>query len=231
MFEYIERMCSNSAQRYDLEPIQWTRCGTAFVVRDSLRLCETWLPRFFGSAKYPSFTRRLYRYGFCKMFPGKYGFDNELHLTVFAHEHFLRDQKTVLWRIQSTAKRSDNQLQRSTTSPAETLSPTSIPVIASISNSISGRTPAANQSTAAIPPPPLTNRGTHSFGPNNPGMLPTTQAPRYPIHPNASLDNSLVTAWLQHQLSTPLPNPPLTQEEMAALIAVLLLQQQQQNSR
>lgn len=67
MLLHISRECKKSGRNIEEECISWDAGGKAVVVRDQNKLCDTWLPLFFGQAKYSSFTRKLYRWEFRKL--------------------------------------------------------------------------------------------------------------------------------------------------------------------
>lgn len=52
--------------------IHWLPCGTRFTISDKTKFAERVLPRFFGHAKYTSFTRRLKRWSFTRVPSGPF---------------------------------------------------------------------------------------------------------------------------------------------------------------
>jgi hypothetical protein len=70
--------------------IRWSRNGTSFQIIDPMKLCETVLPLYFPGekVKYPSFTRKLNRWGFRQISRGPDG-------GAFFHEWFLRDKPEI----------------------------------------------------------------------------------------------------------------------------------------
>jgi hypothetical protein len=82
------------------ETIYWTKNGTVVVVRDPEDLYSTWLVKFFGSLKYDSFIRKLYRWGFRKSPPTTYDLHSNYH--VFSHPCFCRDQVDQLCKMKSS---------------------------------------------------------------------------------------------------------------------------------
>ena len=44
----------------------WNEQGDRFTIHDSKKFCEEILPKYFKEIKFPSFLRRLYRWGFVK---------------------------------------------------------------------------------------------------------------------------------------------------------------------
>jgi hypothetical protein len=70
--------------------IRWSENGTSFQIIDPTKLCETVLPLYFPGekVKYPSFTRKLNRWGFRQISRGPDG-------GAFYHEWFLRDKPEI----------------------------------------------------------------------------------------------------------------------------------------
>ena len=52
--------------------IHWLPCGTRFAISDKTKFAERVLPRFFGHAKFTSFTRRLKRWSFTRVPSGPF---------------------------------------------------------------------------------------------------------------------------------------------------------------
>lgn len=52
--------------------IHWLPCGTRFTISDKTKFAERVLPRFFGHAKFTSFTRRLKRWSFTRVPSGPF---------------------------------------------------------------------------------------------------------------------------------------------------------------
>ena len=44
----------------------WNEQGDRFTIHDPKKFCEEILPKFFKASKFPSFLRKLYRWGFVK---------------------------------------------------------------------------------------------------------------------------------------------------------------------
>ena len=90
-----------------LPSIGWTKDGTGLVVRDKVQLINTVLPNFFvGQAKFSSFVRKLYRWGFQKSHPGGHIDDSESNATgarvvLFDNINFQRDQLWLLGNMRS----------------------------------------------------------------------------------------------------------------------------------
>ena len=112
MLMHVDRAAAKSNKRLSEFPLSWTDDGKAFVIRDRTQLCNAWLPGFFGQAKFSSFTRKLYRWGFRQIkIKLKASQTSKMH---FGNEHFQRDDKSLLSHMQSvTAIKNKRQLQRS----------------------------------------------------------------------------------------------------------------------
>lgn len=100
MMVYIERTSSNAGRKMEKEAICWTQNGTVVVVRDTNDLYLKWLRRFFGSLKYESFIRKIYRWGFRKSPSISYALPPTCH--VFSNTNFCRDQADRLCEMKST---------------------------------------------------------------------------------------------------------------------------------
>ncbi|GKY96828.1 hypothetical protein MPSEU_000642000 [Mayamaea pseudoterrestris] len=110
MLMHVDRSDAKSSRKARDSPLAWTDDGMAFVIRDQSALCSDWLPVFFQQAKFSSFTRKLYRWGFRQI---KYHdkpkplHSGELY---FGSEHFQRDNKSLLSSMRSlTAIKSKRQ--------------------------------------------------------------------------------------------------------------------------
>lgn len=91
------------------QSISWSNNGKSFVIRDKDALCKAWVPAFFGQAKFSSFTRKLYRWGFRKVNVSIN--DKGEQIVVFSNENFQRDDVSRLSKMQSiTAAKIRNQL-------------------------------------------------------------------------------------------------------------------------
>jgi len=80
--------------------ISWVRDGHAFVIKDRKELVDNLLPLFFREGKFPSFTRKLYRWGFRQICIPKGGNKKDRDL-LFGHEHFQRDNKGLMAEMRS----------------------------------------------------------------------------------------------------------------------------------
>lgn len=52
--------------------IHWLSCGTRFIISDKKKFAKDVLPRFYGPAKFTSFTRRLKRWSFARVPSGPF---------------------------------------------------------------------------------------------------------------------------------------------------------------
>ncbi|KAL3794561.1 hypothetical protein HJC23_008017 [Cyclotella cryptica] len=66
--------------------ITWMPSGKSFCILDKEEFANKWLPKYFGEAKFESFSRRLKRWGFHKMFVA-----GQSQVAYF-HDHFQRDR-------------------------------------------------------------------------------------------------------------------------------------------
>lgn len=118
MLVHVERMNAKLGNRQGEESIGWTLGGTAFVIRDKQSFTSTWLPRFFAQAKFSSFTRKLYRWGFRKINPSVVGSDSA-SIIVFGNEYFQRDNTTLLPHMRSiTAAKMRSEQPTESSAPA-----------------------------------------------------------------------------------------------------------------
>jgi hypothetical protein len=66
--------------------VTWLPAGKSFCILDKEEFTNKWLPKYFGEAKFESFSRRLKRWGFQKMLIAGQS------QVVYFHEHFQRDR-------------------------------------------------------------------------------------------------------------------------------------------
>ena len=111
MLMHVDRSVAKTNKRPSDLPLAWHDDGKAFVIQDRAELCNSWLPVFFGQAKFSSFTRKLYRWGFRQIkydSKPKASRTNDMH---FGHVHFQRDDKSLLSHMQSdTATKRKRQM-------------------------------------------------------------------------------------------------------------------------
>jgi hypothetical protein len=98
MLSHIDREKAKSGKR---DPCAcWSQDGHAFIVRSRNDFVATLLPRFFRDAKFSSFTRKLYRWGFRQICISKV-VDKKDREMIFGHEHFQRDDKALMVHMRS----------------------------------------------------------------------------------------------------------------------------------
>jgi HSF-type DNA-binding len=82
--------------------ISWVHDGRAFIIRNKDELVQTFLPIFFRQSKFPSFTRKLYRWGFRQISISQDHVSGSRRQMIFGHEFFQRDNKSLMSRMRST---------------------------------------------------------------------------------------------------------------------------------
>ncbi len=106
--------------------IGWTLDGQAIAIRDKEELVSRLLPiAFCQKAKFTSFTRKLYRWGFRQLADKEYKIKPKTAATVFWHPSFQRDNKPLVLNMKSTtAERTMNAMKKSNmTADKEAASP------------------------------------------------------------------------------------------------------------
>ena len=100
---HVEKVVSQTGAEASEQSIGWVLEGNAFVIRDKDLFCSQWLPTFFGQAKFSSFTRKLYRWGFRKvnMAPHHDVDGSAANTYFFGNENFQRDNKELLSQMKS----------------------------------------------------------------------------------------------------------------------------------
>ena len=100
---HVERHVAATGADALEQSIGWVLEGHAFVIRDKDRFCVEWVPIFFGQAKFSSFTRKLYRWGFRKvnMAPHQVSESATLDALYFGNEYFQRGKKELLLKMKS----------------------------------------------------------------------------------------------------------------------------------
>jgi HSF-type DNA-binding len=135
MLIHVEKCFAKQGQPLAKAPIAWTAAASGdgscssscFVIRDSAKLVSDWLPQFFRPvAKFSSFTRKLYRWGFhqpettttnvppannapAKGSVGGGGSGNKE--LVFENEYFQRHNTALLSRMKSVTAASTRREQ------------------------------------------------------------------------------------------------------------------------
>lgn len=81
--------------------ISWILDGRAFIIRSKEEFVKHLLPMFFRQAKFPSFTRKLYRWGFRQVSVAQERSGTSRREMIFGHEFFQRDNKSLMARMRS----------------------------------------------------------------------------------------------------------------------------------
>ncbi len=72
--------------------IHWLSCGTRFIISDKKKFSKDVLPRFYGPAKFTSFTRRLKRWSFQRVPSGPF-------MGAYYNPNFRRDEPDQAHRV------------------------------------------------------------------------------------------------------------------------------------
>lgn len=72
--------------------IHWLACGTRFMISDKKKFARDVLPRFYGNAKFTSFTRRLKRWSFTRVPSGPF-------MGAYFNPHFQRGAPELAARV------------------------------------------------------------------------------------------------------------------------------------
>ncbi|GKY97504.1 hypothetical protein MPSEU_000708600 [Mayamaea pseudoterrestris] len=106
MLMHAERLAASTGKRPEEMPIGWVNNGLAFVIRSKTELVSGWLTLFFRQAKFSSFTRKLYRWGFRQV--NNAGVEPTLSppqhrdsVMYFGNENFQRENKARLANMRS----------------------------------------------------------------------------------------------------------------------------------
>lgn len=106
---HVEKSSATSGAAAKKESIGWTMEGKAFVIRDKQEFLRTWLPLFFRSAKFPSFSRKLYRWGF-RQLRMKQGFDSKSDRELyFFNPDFQKEKKDLMCNMSSVTAETKRQ--------------------------------------------------------------------------------------------------------------------------
>lgn len=109
MLMHAERLTATSGKKPEDLPIGWSDKGQSFVIRNKVDLVSGWLPLFFRQAKFSSFTRKLYRWGFRQVnasgFPvastQQRNSAERVSFMYFGNEFFRRDDKSLMSSMRS----------------------------------------------------------------------------------------------------------------------------------
>jgi len=100
LLSHTEKIGSKSGQRPEGTAIGWTEDGLSIAIRDKEKLVKDLMPSFFAQAKFSSFTRKLYRWGFRQVIAD--GEDRQQgQVIVFSHQFFQRSNKSLMQRMRS----------------------------------------------------------------------------------------------------------------------------------
>lgn len=115
--------------------MSWSASGRAIIIRNEEVLTNSLLPSFFPKAKFSSFTRKLYRWGF-RQDSGKSlaGVVYKEEEKVFWHPHFQRDNRPLVRKMKSSTAEGRRRTleaaklvaQQSGTNNSESISPQDI---------------------------------------------------------------------------------------------------------
>ena len=114
---HVERLVAATGEDPLEQSIAWVLEGHAFVITDKDRFCAEWVPLFFGQAKFSSFTRKLYRWGFRKVNLAPHHFTESAppEAEFFGNEFFQRDKIELLINMKSVTAaktRTEQSLER-----------------------------------------------------------------------------------------------------------------------
>lgn len=104
LLTFVDRENSKRIGSPEKPCISWTRDGKAFIIRNREELVSNYVPRIFHihKAKFASFTRKLYRWGFRQVIlrakDDRRTTEND---KIFVHEDFQRDNKKLLANMRS----------------------------------------------------------------------------------------------------------------------------------
>jgi hypothetical protein len=101
MLMHIEQEYAKSGKRESEAPIGWVLDGRAFGIYNKDGLVSAWLPMFFRQAKYSSFTRKLYRWGFRQVTIDGDAETVSTSIKYFGNENFQRQRKALLSNMRS----------------------------------------------------------------------------------------------------------------------------------
>jgi hypothetical protein len=115
MLAYVDKENKRSGGDPEKLCISWILDGRAFIIRSKEEMAKQLLPMFFRQSKFPSFTRKLYRWGFRQVSVVQHSSTNRRDM-IFGHEFFQRDNKAMMGRMRSvTAAGTRRAVQARTT--------------------------------------------------------------------------------------------------------------------
>jgi hypothetical protein len=92
---FPEKLMALLDSREHEDSISWDPGGRSFTVHDAKTLMENVIPLYFKASSYPSFKRKLYRWGFAK----QYSDDSNSLITPFYHKNFIRGKHALCREI------------------------------------------------------------------------------------------------------------------------------------
>jgi len=102
MLTHVDRVYSKEGKKgLETSPISWYHGGKAVVIRDKKEFASKWLPLFFRQAKFTSFTRKLYRWGFRQVHVPATVRQHNRDVVIFGNDSFQRDNKGLLSSMRS----------------------------------------------------------------------------------------------------------------------------------
>lgn len=102
MLTHVDRVYSKEGKKgLETSPISWYHGGKAVVIRDKKDFASKWLPLFFRQAKFKSFTRKLYRWGFRQVHVPAHVRQHNRDVVIFGNDSFQRDNKGLLSSMRS----------------------------------------------------------------------------------------------------------------------------------
>lgn len=101
MLMHVDKESETSGSSREGLCCSWILDGRAFIIRRKEELVKKFLTLFFRQTKFPSFTRKLYRWGFRQVsFAPAHATDNKREM-IFGHEFFQRDNKALMGLMRS----------------------------------------------------------------------------------------------------------------------------------
>ena len=100
MLTHVDRIRAKASRSEANECVSWAESGLAFVIRNRDEFVKGLLPLFFREAKFASFTRKLYRWGFRQICIPQGG-DRKTREMIFGHEYFRREDKSLMSNMRS----------------------------------------------------------------------------------------------------------------------------------
>lgn len=101
LLTYVDQEYKTKGANADNTSISWILDGRAFIIRSKEDVVKQLLPMFFRQAKFASFTRKLYRWGFRQVSVAQERSSSNRREMIFGHEFFQRDNKSLMARMRS----------------------------------------------------------------------------------------------------------------------------------